>query len=107
MTGWHVSLGYLVTIQPVGTDEARAEALARWDALPNYIDTEIANAREGLRLKYSAPRNTVRIVIGQIDSLLTGGAADSPFMSPAPARQDPRIRQRRSRHSTASESRRR
>ena len=31
------------------------EALARWAALPAYIDTEIANVREGLRLKYTAP----------------------------------------------------
>jgi uncharacterized protein (DUF885 family) len=83
MTGWQVSEGYLVTIQPVGTEDARKEALARWSMLPGYIDTEIANAREGLRLKYTAPQGSVRIVIGQIESLLKGGAADSPFMSPA------------------------
>ncbi|MQA29844.1 MAG: DUF885 family protein [Luteitalea sp.] len=83
MTGWHVNHGYLITIQPVGTDDARKEALARWSALPTYIDTEIANAREGLRLKFSAPRDNVRIVIGQIDSLLSGGEAESPFTSPA------------------------
>jgi uncharacterized protein (DUF885 family) len=83
MTGWQVSQGYLVTIQPVGTDQARREALARWSMLPAYIDTEIANAREGVRLKYTAPRGNVRIVIGQIDGLLKSSAADSPFLSPA------------------------
>src|SRR5262249_30155268 len=41
MTGWQVTFGYLVTIQPVGTDEARRDALARWSSLPRYIDTEI------------------------------------------------------------------
>jgi uncharacterized protein (DUF885 family) len=83
MTGWQVSQGYLVTIQPIGSDDARKDALARWSTLPAYIDTEIANAREGLRLKYTAPQGSVRIVIGQIDRLLKGSAADSPFMSPA------------------------
>src|SRR5688572_23466970 len=49
MTGWHVNLGYVVTIQPVGTDRARQEALARWGSLPKYIDVEIANLREGIK----------------------------------------------------------
>src|SRR6266540_2568111 len=42
MTGWQVNYGYLVTIQPVGTDDTRRDALARWSALPKYLDTEIA-----------------------------------------------------------------
>jgi uncharacterized protein (DUF885 family) len=83
MTGWHVNHGYLITIQPVGNETARQEALARWSASPAFIDTEIANAREGLRLKYSVPRQNVRIVIDQMNSLIGGGKADSPFMSPA------------------------
>ena len=49
VNAWQVSFGYLVTIQPVGTDEARAEALTRWGALPKYIDTEIVNLRDGLK----------------------------------------------------------
>ena len=32
--------------------QARKEALARWGALPKYIDTEIANLREGLKAGY-------------------------------------------------------
>ena len=39
VNGWQVQFGYLVTIQPVGSDEARREALARWSRLPRYIDT--------------------------------------------------------------------
>src|SRR6476646_840055 len=49
MTGWQVGYGYLATIQPVGTDAARQEALARWRKLPGVIDTEIANLREGIK----------------------------------------------------------
>jgi uncharacterized protein (DUF885 family) len=91
MTGWHVQLGYLVTIQPVGTDEARTEALTRWGALPRYIDTEIANLREGIRRGYLAPKLNVRIVIGQLDTLI--GEADTPFLSPATRDSDPAFKQ--------------
>ena len=80
--GWHARLGFLVTIQPVGTPDAEKEALARWSALPGYIDTEIVNLREGLRLKYSAPKNIVRIVIGQVNSLTNATGPGQPFLSP-------------------------
>jgi uncharacterized protein (DUF885 family) len=88
ITGWQVQFGYLVTIQPVGSAEARQQALARWESLPHYLDVDIDNLREGLRSGYSAPANIVRIVIGQVDGLIaaSAGAArveDSPFRSPA------------------------
>lgn len=89
MTGWQVSYGYLVTIQPVGAPALREQALARWGSFPRYIDTEIENAREGLRLKYTAPRRNVRIVISQIDALLGGPEADAPFLSPASRDKEP------------------
>ena len=89
MTGWQVDDGYLVTIQPVGNEQARTEALARWALLPHYIDTEIVNLREGLKLGYTAPKESVRIVLDQINTLATASAADSPFMSPVQRDKDP------------------
>ena len=47
MTGWQVQFGYLVTIQPVKSEAARQEALARWGGLPGYLDVEIENLRRG------------------------------------------------------------
>jgi uncharacterized protein (DUF885 family) len=88
MTGWHISFGYLVTIQPLGSEGARMEALARWSVLPKYIDTEIANLREGIRLKYTAPKLNVRIVIDQLNSLISD-TAESPFLSPTERDKDP------------------
>ncbi len=82
MTGWQVNLGYLVTIQPVGQDQARQDALARWGSLPKYLDTEIANLREGMKLGYTAPRHIVRIVIDQVRTLAASPQADSPFATP-------------------------
>jgi uncharacterized protein (DUF885 family) len=81
--GWQVNFGYLVTIQPVGTSEGRQEALARWSLLPKYIDKEIENLRAGLTQRYTAPTGIVRIVIGQVDSLISSSGADQPFLSPA------------------------
>jgi len=83
MTGWQVNDGYLVTIQPVGTDDARRDALARWGALPKYLDTEIANLREGIKQGYTAPKLAVRIVIDQVRTLASTPVKDSPFDSPA------------------------
>jgi uncharacterized protein (DUF885 family) len=81
--GWQVNLGFLVTIQPVGTDQARKEAIARWSSLATYLDTEIENLREGLRLKYSSPKHNVQMVIDQMNVLIKGTGADQPFLSPA------------------------
>jgi uncharacterized protein (DUF885 family) len=83
VNAWQVQEGYVVTIQPVGTDELRKDALARWSLLPKYVDTEIANLREGIKQGYTAPKGNVRIVIGQMNALLTGPVSVSPFDSPA------------------------
>jgi uncharacterized protein (DUF885 family) len=83
VNGWQVQDGYLVTIQPVGSDQARHEALARWSALPAYIDTEIENLRRGLKAGYSAPKGNVRIVIDQMNTLIATPTAESPFDSPS------------------------
>jgi len=83
MTGWHVGYGYLLTIQPVGTEQARAEALTRWRSLPTFIDVEIANLREGMELGYTAPKHIVRIVIDQVRAMASTPPAESPFLAPA------------------------
>ena len=83
MSGWHTELATLASIQPVDADTLRAQALARWRSLPRYIDTEIANLREGLRQGYSTPKRNVGLVIEQLDALLAAAPEESPFFSPA------------------------
>ena len=61
-------------------------ATRRWRAgagCRSYIDTEIANLREGLKAGYSAPKGNVRIVIDQMDTLIATPTAESPFDSPS------------------------
>ncbi len=83
VNAWQVQYGYLVTIQPVGTDDARKDALARWSALPKFVDTEIGNLREGIKLGYTAPKGNVRITIDQMNTLLAEPISASPFDSPS------------------------
>ena len=79
-TSWHTWLPFVFDIQPLETADLRDQALARLAAVPTYIDNEIANLREGLRLGYSAPRVTVEAVPAQVRSLI---GPDSIFLGPA------------------------
>ncbi len=92
VNAWQVQDGYLVTIQPVGTDDARKDALARWGQLPKFIDNEIANLREGIKLGYTAPKVNVRITIDQFNTLLAGPISASPFDSPSARDKDPELK---------------
>lgn len=78
--GWQTQLPYLFEIQPVGSAELRAQALARAAAVPGFLATEIANLREGLGLGYSATRRSVELTLDQVRAL---GEPGSPFESPA------------------------
>jgi uncharacterized protein (DUF885 family) len=79
-TGWHLGLPFLFEIQPVDSEDHRQQTLARLAAVPRYIDTEIANLRQGLELGYSAPRVTVEVVSEQVRALI---GDDSIFLNPA------------------------
>ena len=81
--GWLSTITSLATLQAVGTNEARQQALARWRAVPAYIATETANHREGLRRGYTAPRRNVEIALREIDTLLATPLEQSPLYDPA------------------------
>jgi uncharacterized protein (DUF885 family) len=81
--GWQSSLSQIAAIQPVGTDEARAQALARWRALGPWVDQEIANLQEGLRLGYLATEAATQSTLKQLDAMLTEAPGESSLMEPA------------------------
>jgi len=91
-SGWLQYFADVAAAQPVGSPAARQAALVRWRALPRFIDTEIVNARDGLKHGYTAWRGTVRLVIAQADALLAQPAAGSPFLEPASRDADPAFR---------------
>jgi len=83
LSGWQASATQLAAIQPVGTRELRNQALARWRQLPRYLDTEVSNLKEGIRLGYTTPKRNVKLVIAQLDAILAAPVTKSPFYSPA------------------------
>jgi uncharacterized protein (DUF885 family) len=83
LSGWQPNMAQLASVQPVGTDTARAEALTRWAQLPKYLDTEVRNLEEGVRHAYSSPKSVVRLVIKQLDTLLASPIEQWPFYGPA------------------------
>jgi uncharacterized protein (DUF885 family) len=83
LSGWQATAAQLASIQPVGSDNARSEALTRWRTLPRYLGNEIDNMRAGLREGYSTPQRNVRLVIEQLDQLLAQPVEQWPLYSPA------------------------
>ncbi len=87
--GWQAALSQIAGIQPVGTDEARAQALSRWGDYGPWIDREIANLKEGQRLGHSATQAAVRSTLSQLEQMLTQKPAESSLMDPATRDQTP------------------
>lgn len=87
--GWSHVLPVVFTRQPVGTREARADALARAADVPRYLDTEVENLGEGLRLGFAATRENVEAVRAQAEALLSAPPERSPFFDPASRDGDP------------------
>ena len=84
-TAWHNGLPSVFDIQPIDSPELREQTLARLAQVAGYIDTEITNLREGLKLGFSAPRLTVETVVDEVRALISD---DTPFLSPATRAQD-------------------
>ena len=83
MSGWQTQAPPLAEGQPVGTPAARRDAIRRWSSLPDWLDTEIRNAREGLRRGYGTPRPAAELVRQQIEGLLALPDTAWPQWSPA------------------------
>jgi uncharacterized protein (DUF885 family) len=81
--GWQASYPSLASLQPVGTDSFRAQALARLRALPRILATERDNLQEGIRQGYTAPRAVAEGVLRQVDGILASTVDSSPFAAPA------------------------
>ena len=82
-SGWQTTFSDVAEHQPIATAGERAQALARWSALPRYLNQDIANLRHGEQLGYSAPQSVVRRVVAQMDSFLALPPEKLPFFSPA------------------------
>jgi uncharacterized protein (DUF885 family) len=83
MDGPQVDLLNISSYQPIRTP-AEADALvARWRAMPGYLDTDIVRLREGAEAGRTGVASLVAKAIEQIDELLARPDADWPLMAPA------------------------
>ena len=77
-TAWYNGMPFVFDIQPLESDELKAQALARLGAVDNFIDTEIVNLKLGLSQGYSSPRLTVEAVPEEVRAVLD---ENSPFLA--------------------------
>lgn len=86
--GWQSDLANTADNQPIGTPDARAQALKRWSMFAHFVDVEIENLRQGLSQGYAAPKTVVARVIEQMKTLAAAAPADSAFYGPAKRDED-------------------
>ena len=77
-TGWQAAMPVLMGMETTAKPEAQQNAFARWSQLPKWIDDEIANLKEGLRLGFTAPKGNVQSVINQVEAMLAAPLAGAP-----------------------------
>ena len=77
--GWQIGLPVVAQLQPLGTPGHRAAALARWRAIPGYLNTEVSNLREGIRTGFVQPKGNAQAVLEQIDEILELPVDRSPL----------------------------
>ena len=84
-TGWQGDLPLAAGMQSTARPSDQQDAIARWGQVAQYLDDEIANLKEGLRLGYKAPKSNVESVIRQVNAMLAAPIGDSPFVQMAKA----------------------
>jgi uncharacterized protein (DUF885 family) len=82
-TGWQASLPTTAGMESTDRPALQQNALARWSQLPKYLDDEIENLKEGIKLGYTAPKGNVQSVIGQVEAMLAAPVGESPFVQMA------------------------
>lgn len=81
--GWMAMLSSTFAVQPVETAAERADALARLNEVPAYIEREIDNLKAGQAAGYLAPQSNVVAVVLQATAMTDALPEDSPFYTPA------------------------
>ena len=82
-TGWQASLPVTAGMESTETPPKQQNALARWSQVPKYLDDDIENLKEGIKLGYTAPKGNVKSVIGQVEAMLAAPVGASPFVQMA------------------------
>jgi len=68
--------------QPVGDSLSRIDAIARWKKIPQYINNDLNNNREGMETGYALPKVIIQKVISQLDQLISSPIESNLFYIP-------------------------
>jgi uncharacterized protein (DUF885 family) len=94
LDAFYIWYQYIGKNQPVGDDASRADTLARWAQIPDYINNDMANNKKGLEAGYALPRPVVERVIGQMEQLLASPLEENVFYLPAMRDANPEFQQK-------------
>lgn len=93
-TGWQNVMALVLGEQAVESAADHDRVVARLADVPRYLAAEMANLRDGVETRHTAPRTNVAAVIEQLDGILGAPIEQSPFYSPAARSDDAAFRAR-------------
>ncbi|MEX6634469.1 DUF885 domain-containing protein [Hyphococcus lacteus] len=81
-TGFHTDFGYIVGSTAFRTAKDYDDYLARLSAMPDYIDQNIENMRQGLRDGFTQPKEILPFIIPSFEGQVKDNPEDHPFYAP-------------------------
>ena len=71
----------IIPMQPLATEQDRADALARWTDAARYFRDQKRNYQAGIAEGYSVPKRVVNRVTRQLDAILTAELDEHPYIA--------------------------
>ena len=81
-SGFHTSLARLPGAAKINTDEGYRDYIDRLEALPRYIDQQIANMEAGLETGFTQPKAIIGKILPSFETMATTPLEDHPLYSP-------------------------
>jgi uncharacterized protein (DUF885 family) len=81
-SGFHTAMNDAARTTPFRTRADYEDYIARLEALPAFLDQNVANMRQGLEDGFTQPREILPYVLPSFEAQVTGVAADHPLHAP-------------------------
>jgi uncharacterized protein (DUF885 family) len=81
-TGFHSDFGYVAGATPFRTKGDYENYIARLNALPGYLDQNIANMRRGLADGFTQPKEILPLIMPSFEAQVTKDAVSHPLYAP-------------------------
>jgi uncharacterized protein (DUF885 family) len=85
LDGPQVQFLNIPSYQPIRTRDEVDALVARWRAMPGWLDRHVETARDALKRGIGAPAALVRGVVAELDDLLSTPVTEWPLVAPAEA----------------------